>query len=139
MLGADHRRQGPQILVVDDQEDVAHTFSALLRSLGWNSTAITDPLATMDTAERIKPEAIFLDLNMPGLTGLDLARMLRKKYGWQAVKIVAVTALASEEHRTATREAGFDAHVSKPVDVPLLENILHTLFPETRWTTKPVS
>jgi CheY-like chemotaxis protein len=139
MLGAAHRRQCPPTLVVDDQEDVAHTFSALLRSLGWNSTAITDPFATMDTAERIKPEAIFLDLNMPGLTGLDLARMLRKRYGWQAMKIVAVTALASEEHRTATREAGFDAHVSKPVDIPLLENMLHTLFPETRWPTKPVS
>ena len=139
MLGAAPRRQGPQILVVDDQEDVAHTFSALLRSLGWESTAITDPFATMDTVERIKPEMVFLDLNMPGLTGLDLARMLRKKYGWQRMKIVAVTALASDEHRTATREAGFDAHVSKPVEVPLLESMLHMLFPETRWTTKPVS
>ena len=138
-LGAAHRRQCPPTLVVDDQEDVAHTFAALLRSMGCDASAITDPFATMDTAERLKPEAVFLDLNMPGLTGLDLARMLRKKYGWQRMKIVAVTALASDEHRTATREAGFDAHVSKPVDVALLENMLHMLFPETRWTTKPVS
>jgi CheY-like chemotaxis protein len=129
----------PQTLVVDDQEDVAHTFAALLRTLGCDATAITDPFAAMDTAEHMKPQAVFLDLNMPGLTGLDLARMLRKKYGWRGVKIVAVTALASEEHRSATREAGFDAHISKPVDVPVLENILHTLFPETRWTTKPIS
>jgi CheY-like chemotaxis protein len=139
MLGAAHRSQCPQTLVVDDQEDVAHTFAALLRSLGCDSTAITDPFATMETVEHIKPEVVFLDLNMPGLTGLDLARMLRKKYGWQRMKIVAVTALASDEHRTATREAGFDAHVSKPVDVPLLESMVHTLFPQTRWTTKPVS
>jgi hypothetical protein len=50
---------------------------------------------------------------------LDIARMLRKKYGWQ-------------------REAGFDAHVVKPVDAHLLESMLHTLFPEMRWMTKPI-
>jgi CheY-like chemotaxis protein len=131
--------KGPQSLVVDDQADVANTFAALLGSLGFDSSAITDPYAAMDTLESIKPQVVFLDLNKPGLTGLDLARMLRKKYGWQNLKIVAVTALTSEEHRTATREAGFDAHIVKPVEVPLLESVLHSLYPESRCTTKPVS
>jgi CheY-like chemotaxis protein len=131
------RTQCPRTLVVDDLPDAAHTFAALLRSLGCDTTAITDPLIAVDTMERIQAEAVFLDLNMPGLTGLDLARILRKKYGWQRVRIVAVTAFGSEEHRSATREAGFDAHIVKPVDIRLLEDILYTLFPEMRWMTHP--
>ena len=130
---------GRQSLVVDDQPDVANTIAALLGSLGFDSSVITDPYIAMDTVEGLKPEVVFLDLNMPGLTGLDLARMLRKKYGWQKLKIVAVTALTSEEHRTATRDAGFDAHIAKPVELALLESVLHRLFPESRWTTKPLS
>jgi two-component system OmpR family response regulator len=130
---------GRHSLVVDDQPDVANAIAALLGSLGFDSSVITDPYVAMDTVESVKPEVVFLDLNMPGLTGLDLARMLRKKYGWQKLKIVAVTALTSEEHRTATRDAGFDAHIAKPVELALLESVLHRLFPESRWTTKPLS
>jgi CheY-like chemotaxis protein len=135
MSAVAQRKQCPRTLVVDDLADAAHTFAALLKSLGCETTAITDPFAAVETVERIQPEAVFLDLNMPGLTGLDLARILRKKYGWQRLRIVAVTAFGSEEHRTATREAGFDAHVVKPVDPRLLESMIHTLFPEMRWMT----
>jgi CheY-like chemotaxis protein len=138
MSVAAQRKQCPRTLVVDDLPDAAHTFAALLKSLGCEATAITDPFVAADTVERIQAEAVFLDLNMPGLTGLDVARMLRKKYGWQRLRIVAVTAFGSEEHRTATREAGFDAHIVKPVDPRLLENIVHTLFPEMRWMTNPI-
>jgi CheY-like chemotaxis protein len=138
MLEAAQRKQCPRSLVVDDLPDAAQTFAALLKSLGCEATAITDPFVAVDTVERIQAEAVFLDLNMPGLTGLDLARILRKKYGWQRLRIVAVTAFSSQEYRIATREAGFDAHVVKPVDVHLLESMLYTLFPAMRWATKPV-
>jgi CheY-like chemotaxis protein len=133
MSAAAQRKQCPRAIVVDDLSDAAHTFAALLRSLGCETTAITDPFVAVDTVERIQPEAVFLYLNMPGLPVLYLARVLRKKYGWQRLRIVAVTAFGSEEHRAATREAGFDAHVLKPVDPDLLESIIHTLFPEMRW------
>jgi|SRR6185503_13616378 len=132
------RKQCPNSVVVDDLPDAAQTFAAMLQSLGCEATAITDPYAAVDTVERIGADAVFLDLNMPGLTGLDLARILRRKYGWQRLRIVAVTGFGSQEHRTATREAGFDAHVVKPVDIRDLERTLHTLFPEMRWTSRPV-
>ena len=138
MTAAAQRGQCPRTVVVDDLPDAAQTFAALVKSLGCEATAITDPFVAVETVERTQAEVVFLDLNMPGLTGLDLARILRKKYGWQRLRIVAVTAFGSEEHRTATREAGFDAHVVKPVDTALLESMLHTLFPEMRWTSKPV-
>ena len=136
-MPAAQRKQCPRTVVVDDEPDAAHTFAAMLQALGCEATAITDPLLAVDAVERCQPEAVFLDLNMPGLTGLDLARILRKKYGWDGLRIVAVTALASEEHRSATREAGFDSHVVKPVEMQLLESMIHTLFPEMRWVTKP--
>jgi two-component system CheB/CheR fusion protein len=87
--------------------------------------------------EQLRPAAVFLDLNMPRLTGLDVARLLRKKYGWEGLRIVAVTAYGTEEYRTATRQAGFDAHVVKPVDVREIEQILHMLFPQLRWSASP--
>jgi len=138
MSPAAGRKQCPRALVVDDLPDAAQTFAAMLKALGCEAAAITDPLAAVDAVDSIQPEAVFLDLNMPGLTGLDLARILRKKYGWQRLRIVAVTAFGSEEYRSATREAGFDAHVVKPVDMHVLESMFHTLFPEMRWVTKPV-
>ena len=108
----------------------------MLQAYGCEATALTDPLAALHTAESIKADLIFLDLGMPGVSGLDLARTLRKTYGWERIRIVAVTGHGSDEHRVATREAGFDAHVVKPVDVHLLESMLHTLFPQLRWTTR---
>jgi DNA-binding response OmpR family regulator len=83
-------------------------------------------------ADSVKPEVVFLDIGMPGLDGNELARALRAKYGW-ALRIVAVTAHADEEHRLRSREAGFDAYMVKPVDVTLIESTLHTLFPQMRW------
>ena len=126
-------------LVVDDHPDAAETFAALVKQLGCDATAITDPLGTVEMVDRLKAEAVFLDLNMPRVTGLDVARMLRKKYGWERLKIVAVTAYGTEEHRTATRQAGFDAHIVKPVDIHEVESMLHMLFPQLRWSTNPTS
>ena len=74
---------------------------------------------------------------MPRLTGLDIGRVLRKKHGWERLRIVAVTAYGTEEYRTATRQAGFDADVVKPVDLRELERMLHMLFRHSRWLTRP--
>jgi CheY-like chemotaxis protein len=139
MSAVAHPTRCPRTLIVDDEPDAAHTFARVLGSLGCEATAVTDPFVALRTAESINAELVFLDLRMPGVDGLELARMLRGKYGWQRMRIVAVTGFGSEEHRAATRQAGFDAHVVKPVDLHLLESMLHTLFPEMRWTTKPAS
>jgi CheY-like chemotaxis protein len=124
-------------LIIDDEADAAQTFADLLRTLGCEATAITDPLTALDTAEAMKAELVFLDLRMPGMDGLEVARRLRAKFGWQRLRIVAVTGFGGEEHRAATRQAGFDAHVVKPVEIHVLESMLHTLFPQMRWSTKP--
>src|SRR5687768_16513687 len=113
MSAAAQPKYFPRTLIIDDEPDAAHTFADLLRALGCDATAITDPSAALDTAAAMNAELVFLDLRMPGIDGLELARRLRAKYGWQRMRIVAVTGFGSEEHRAATRQAGFDAHVVK--------------------------
>jgi CheY-like chemotaxis protein len=122
----------PRALVVDDNRDAAESFARLIETLGCQAEFVTDPWLAVEKAEQVRPEIIFLDIAMPGLSGRDLARVLRAKYGWK-IRIVAVTAHSGEQDRALSREAGFDAHLAKPVDPELLQSMLLTLFPEMRW------
>ena len=71
---------------------------------------------------------MFLDLGMPNLNGYELARMFRKSYRDAPLRLVAVTAYGTPEDRALSRASGFDAHVQKPVDIPMVEAMLATLF-----------
>jgi CheY-like chemotaxis protein len=118
------RRSGKEILVVDDDPDSAHTFAALLSQLGHAVEYVTSPQAVLDIARRMKPWLIFLDIGMPGPNGWELAPVLRRELGPEAVRLVAVSGYGDPEHHKRSREAGFDAHVQKPVDIELLQSIL---------------
>ena len=117
-------RKGREILVVDDDLDSAHMFAALLRQLGHAVEYVTSPQAVLDIARRMKPWLIFLDIGMPGPNGWELAPVLRRELGHDAVRLVAVSGYGDPEHHKRSREAGFDAHVQKPVDIELLQSIL---------------
>jgi len=125
-------KRSPRALVVDDSEDVAESFARVLEAMGCEATFITNPYLAVETSRRIKPEVVFLDIGMPGVDGYELARVLRAQYGWDGLRIVAVTGYATEEDRARSRRAGFDAHVVKPVSPELVESMLHTLFPDMR-------
>ena len=122
----------PRSLVVDDSHDAAESFARLIESLGCEAAFVTDPRIAVDTAQKVEPQIIFLDIGMPELDGHELARMFRAKYGWR-IRIVAVTAHTRVEDRALSREAGFDAHLAKPVDPELIQSTLLTLFPDMRW------
>lgn len=102
----------------------------MLRGMGCEADFVTNPYMAVEAAGRMKAEAVFLDLGMPGINGYELARILRAKHGWDGLKIVAVTGYGADADRKNTREAGFDAHVLKPVDPQLVESMLRTLFPD---------
>jgi two-component system, chemotaxis family, CheB/CheR fusion protein len=123
---------GPRALVVDDHPDSAEAFARLIEALGCTAEFLTDPRVAIERTGQLKPDIVFLDIGMPVLNGHDLARMLREKYGWQ-VKIVAVTAHSQDEDRALSRQAGFDAHMAKPVDAEAVQSMLVTLFPQMRW------
>jgi CheY-like chemotaxis protein len=110
--------------VVDDDVDTAMMVSALLRHLGHAVECVTEPDAVLDRAKRLRPWLVFLDIRLPGTSGWELAPLIRHELGNDAVRIVALSGWATPEHRRRSREAGFDAHVEKPVDLELLRSIL---------------
>jgi CheY-like chemotaxis protein len=116
-----------EILVVDDDRDTAMMFAYLLEQLGHTVRYVTDPHAVLELAKRIRPWLIFLDIGMPALNGWELAPLLKRELGSEAVKLVAVSGYGEPEHHRRSREAGFDAHVHKPLDFTLLQSILQQL------------
>jgi CheY-like chemotaxis protein len=116
-----------KILVVDDSVETARTFALLLQLMGHRAEFVTDPFAALHAARRIQPEIVFLDIEMPGLDGYKVAASLKREFGLQ-LYIVAITGHGSDQDRRKAREAGFDAHVLKPVDSTIIKSILDTFF-----------
>lgn len=122
---------GPcRILVVDDDQDTAQTFAYLLVGMGHEAIFVTDSSQVVATVNRIKPHMIFLDIGMPGLNGYEVAKLLRKQYPPDSsLRLVAITGQSDEKAHIKSRQAGFDAHVKKPVAIDLVEAIIRQLDP----------
>lgn len=105
-----------KILVVDDNRDAADSLAAILRVEGHDARAAYSGAEAVRLAEEMKPDAVLLDIQMPEMSGYDVARALRDyRRGVRAV-IVAVTAYGQESDKLAARQAGFHHHITKPVD-----------------------
>jgi CheY-like chemotaxis protein len=113
-----------RILVVDDDADGAQTFAYLLRQLGHAVDYVTSPQLGLDVAKSMRPWLIFLDIAMPEMSGWELAQHLRRELGHEQVRLIAITGRGEPEDHKRSREAGFDAHIQKPVDLHLLRSIL---------------
>jgi len=121
---------GRKILVVDDNADGAESMAFVLRALGHDADYLSDARRVMGMVRERKPDAVFLDINMPYLDGYQLAAMLKREL--EDLHVVAITGRDSSLDRKLSREAGFDAHVAKPADAALLQSILETLFAPPR-------
>jgi signal transduction histidine kinase len=117
---------GMRVLVVDDNRDSADTLAILLELLGHEVSRSYDPLEVEALVARAAPDAILLDLGMPGLNGYDVARRLRAGPGGGDLRLVAITGWGQPEDRRRTAEAGFDAHLVKPVDAEALVRLLES-------------
>lgn len=117
-----------RILVVDDLHDSARTLVLVLQQMGHTAEFVTDPWQALEAARRLRPELVFLDIGMPKLDGYSLARMLRQEFGFDALRLVALTAWDRDDDRAESRRAGFDAHVAKPADPETIDSILKTIF-----------
>ncbi|WP_157991378.1 hybrid sensor histidine kinase/response regulator [Caldimonas tepidiphila] len=107
----------PRVLVADDQPDAAESLALVLELQGHAVLTAFDGLQAQRVAERERPEVMVLDIGMPGLGGDELARWVRSQPWGAGVHLVAVTGWGRDEDRRRLREAGFDAHLVKPVDV----------------------
>jgi CheY-like chemotaxis protein len=107
---------GRRVMVVDDNEDGAQTMGALLTAAGHDVRVFYDATEALAAATLSSPEIAFLDLNMPGMDGFELARKIRELPSGQQIRLIAVTGMGREADLMRTRVAGFDAHLTKPAD-----------------------
>ena len=115
---------GRRILVVDDNQDSAESLTILLSLAGHETHTAYDGLEAMEAAEAFKPDVILLDIGLPKLNGYEVARKIREKPWGQTMVLVALTGWGQEEDRRRSREAGFNHHLTKPVDPPELTRLL---------------
>jgi CheY-like chemotaxis protein len=109
-----------RILVVDDYEASGETLAAVLQFLGHEATALSRPTAAFSYIEEHKPEIVFIDIAMPGMSGYDVARQIRQEPGWQELYLVALTGHGREKDREAAFAAGFNLHITKPASMDSL-------------------
>lgn len=119
---ASHRR----VLVVDDYREAAEALQMLLTADGFECRALVDPFAVCEMAREWQPFAVVLDIKMPGLDGLELARRLRAHPSTSHMLLVACTAFASRDDRARAKAAGFDAHCAKPLTPERLLRVLES-------------
>jgi PAS domain S-box-containing protein len=113
-----------RILVVDDNQDSADSLATLLRLTGHEVHIAHDGLEALERAAALQPEVILLDIGLPRLNGYDAARRIRGQQPHRPPTLVALTGWGQEEDRRRTKEAGFDAHLVKPVDFAALTKLL---------------
>ena len=114
----------PKVLIIDDNRDAADSLHALLRDYGFPCASALDGPSGLETVTSFAPDVILLDLGLPGLDGYEVARRVRSLPDGARVLIVAVTGYGEERDRERSAEAGFDAHLVKPVDPEQLLAVL---------------
>ena len=115
---------GQKILVIDDNRDAATTLAMLLKLKGYQSHARYGGQEGIAAAETLRPDMILLDIGMPGLNGYDTCRLIREQPWGRSMVVIALTGYGQEEDKRLSREAGFDSHLVKPVDLAALLQLL---------------
>ena len=105
-----------RVLIVEDDVDAAQALSALLELSGHEVAVAYDPEAAFALARRRLPLVALIDMDLPVMDGVALARVLRKIAAGRGIHLVAVTGHGSPQHRAAAMKAGFEGYFVKPVD-----------------------
>jgi CheY-like chemotaxis protein/nitrogen-specific signal transduction histidine kinase len=113
--GAAAVAQRMRMLVVDDNGDSAESLALLLSLAGHETHIARDGPEALTRADALRPDAVLLDLGLPGLSGYEVCKRLRVEPWARAIPIIAITGWGQAEDRRRSKEAGFDAHLVKPV------------------------
>lgn len=114
-------------LVVDDVSDVTEMLSVLLRHAGYEVVTADSALAALDAAGKHQFDVIISDIGMPEMNGYDLAKALRSQPGYETVPMVAVTGYSMFDDRERSLKAGFNAHLTKPIEPRALLDLIEHL------------
>jgi len=106
------------ILIVEDNEVSMKLFNALLQAHGYMTLQSVDGMDTMHLAEEHRPDLILMDIQLPVVSGIELAKMLKADDDLKDIPILAVSAFAMKGEEEKIFEAGFDGYIPKPISVP---------------------
>jgi CheY-like chemotaxis protein len=129
-------------MVIDDNRDAATTLTMLVEELGGTCRAAYDGESGIREVLHYRPDVVLLDIGMPALDGYETCHRIRRELG-EDVVIVAVTGFGQQEDKEQARQAGFDAHLTKPANPAALQQMLLQCgsagrLPR-RWSSRTVS
>lgn len=105
-----------RILLADDDRDATLSLATLLKLEGYAVHHVYDGSATLDAVREFEPDVVLVDIGMPKMSGYDVARHIRERYGSQKPVLVALTGWKQASDRILAQLAGFDHHVAKPYE-----------------------
>ena len=111
------------VLIVEDNGDQAETLRMLLSDKGHTLEIAASGPAALEAARRRRPDVVLLDLGLPGLDGIEVAKRLRLEHG-EGMRIIVISAYGNENVRRETEEAGCELHLVKPADPRFIESLL---------------
>jgi CheY-like chemotaxis protein len=113
-----------RVLVVEDSLDSVHSLVLMLRSMGHVVEYAINGYAALEIAKRFHPEYVFLDLGLPGLSGIEVCKKMRADSALTGARIIAVTAYTQPEYRERAKAAGCEGYLVKPVSPEVFESVL---------------
>jgi CheY-like chemotaxis protein len=118
-------KRGRRIVIADDNQDMADSLKVLLELDGHVVHATQDGEGAVALARRVQPDYVLLDIGMPKLNGYEVARHIRMQPWGREMRLVAITGWGQPEDRARAMQAGFDYHLTKPVPLEDLADILN--------------
>ena len=117
-----------RVLIVDDHVDSAESLAELMQLCGYETRLAHDGWQAVHQARAWQPQALLLDINLPGLDGQEVARRIRRTEWGASALLIALSGWGAVDDREQSLAAGFNHHLVKPVDLHALEALLATAF-----------
>ena len=117
-----------KVLIVEDSEDARYFMRLELEQFGYRVVEAENGEQAVATAERERPDIILMDLSLPIMDGITATAKIRSNDELTSVPVIAVTAHQETDFREDAKAAGFDAYVTKPIDMPWLSELIKGLL-----------
>jgi CheY-like chemotaxis protein len=121
---ADMPRVASRVVIIDDNEDAANTLSMLVEQLGGSSRTAYDAMSGLQAVKEFQPDTVLLDIGMPRIDGYETCRQLRQQPSLGHITVIAVSGWGQAHDKQRALDAGFDAHLTKPIDPEALAHVL---------------
>jgi CheY-like chemotaxis protein len=116
------------VLIVEDSDDARYFMRLALEQLGYLIVEAENGAKALEVADRERPDIILMDLSLPIMDGLAATEKIRASEVLGKIPIVAVTAHQETDFRAGAKAAGFDAYVTKPIDIDFLSDLIKGLL-----------